>query len=310
MPAVALRKFRSEILALYEPPMRAARTYQKMRLVLGRLLGLDGLKTTADLTPLTVARFCHEAPEDVGPNTLRGQLGYLSAACTYAVHRGWLKASPFHFRKKADWVREGPKVRQTHHPMDAIARVLAHLEAQATSWDGLRLWALVTVVAFTGLRRDEALRLRVEDVALDPGVLWIRPRRRLKTTASAAPVPLADRAVEVLARWLPRCGSEWVFPHTRLTGPWTGGPIGGRPLDRVKAAAREVGVRGFTFLSLRHSFATHAEAWGLSELMLQRILRHTTPITQWHYRHADLVNLRMGVRSIDFTRPDPQVRRA
>ena len=52
---------------------------------------------------------------------------------------------------------------------------------------------------------------------------------------------------------------------------------------------------GVTFQLLRHSWATHAESlWGLSEPLIQRMLRHTTERTQRHYRHADLDNLRRG----------------
>lgn len=57
---------------------------------------------------------------------------------------------------------------------------------------------------------------------------------------------------------------------------------------------------GFTFLSLRHSFATHAEHWGLSPAMIQRILRHTSVRTQIGYRHADAANLRAAGGRIGF----------
>jgi integrase len=46
---------------------------------------------------------------------------------------------------------------------------------------------------------------------------------------------------------------------------------------------------------LRHSWATHAEARGLGELMVQRQLRHTTKRTQKHYRHADEANIAAAV---------------
>lgn len=46
-----------------------------------------------------------------------------------------------------------------------------------------------------------------------------------------------------------------------------------------------------TILSFRHSFATHARAWGLSDLMVQAILRHTTRRTQRYYLHTDIPDL-------------------
>jgi integrase len=82
---------------------------------------------------------------------------------------------------------------------------------------------------------------------------------------------------------------------------WKDGSPGTRPLDQMKGAGKRAGVAGFTFLSLRHSFATHAEgAWGLSPAQIQRCLRHTSLKTQWHYRHADLDNMRASAGGIDF----------
>ena len=91
---------------------------------------------------------------------------------------------------------------------------------------------------------------------------------------------MADFLVEVMAEWLPKAGSDWAFPATRGAVPWTSGKPGSKPLDRLKAAGLRAGVEGLTFLSLRHSWATHAESlWGFSEALIQRVLRHTTPRT-------------------------------
>ena len=117
---------------------------------------------------------------------------------------------------------------------------------------------------------------------------------------------MAPSLADVLARWLPACGSDWLFPNRSRSGPWTGGYPGTKPLDRLKKAGEAVGVDGVTWKSLRHSWATHAEsAWGLSEPAIQRVLRHTTPLAQRHYRHADLANLAAMVRSVSFDGPAP-----
>ena len=121
------------------------------------------------------------------------------------------------------------EARTRHHARTEVARLLELLAAERADWIGGRLHALAATVALTGLRRDEALRLRVEDVHLAEGYLAVRGHgRRLKTRASAQPVPLPDQLVAVLADWLPRTGSEWVFPGVRRQGPWTGGAIGSR----------------------------------------------------------------------------------
>ena len=103
--AVTIERFTSEVLDLYAPPLRSRRTQKKMRMALKRLASISGVRRTSDLTPDAIARFCSGSPETCGPNTLRGLLGYLSAACSYAVHRGYLKSSPFAFRPPGKWVR-------------------------------------------------------------------------------------------------------------------------------------------------------------------------------------------------------------
>ncbi len=90
------------------------------------------------------------------------------------------------------------------------------------SWEGARLHALAATVAYAALRRDEALTLRVADVDLVAGLLAVSDRKRRKTPASAATVPIAPELAAVLAAWLPRCGSIHCFPGVRRRGPWTG----------------------------------------------------------------------------------------
>ena len=92
-----------------------------------------------------------------------------------------------------------------------------------------------------------------------------------------------------------------MFPNTYRTAPWTGGSPGHKPLDRIKRLGQRAGAENFTILSLRHSWATMAETlWGLSDLQIMRILRHTNTRTQVGYRHADLPNLRAAVKDITF----------
>lgn len=319
--------FRARLLALYEPPMRSHRTMKKMGQVLDQL-GALGVATTADLTTDLVARWIAARPGPENPTTTLGYLAYLRAACALAAAEGWVRVSPFTVRKT--WLRRVEPTGRRHHSADEIARVLALLAADVTDrfgwaqWRARRLQALAAVFIFTGVRRDEGLYLCVEDLDLEGRMIAIRPRvgNRLKTEASAAPVPIPDTLAVVLNDWMthrldapvraadvpdsraayPRdMGCPWLFPNTRTPTPWTGGPTGAKPLDKLKAAGARAGVEGLTFQSLRHSWATHAESlWGLSPATIQRVLRHTTQRTQAHYRHADLPNLRAAVRGIGF----------
>lgn len=294
--SIIFSDFRARVETVYAPPLKALATRTRMRQVLREFAGLTGVETTADLTVANVAAYVAARTAKVRANTVVGELGYLSAACSFAVEEGWLARSPFASRRLR--LREEAPAARRHHSLDELARVLAHLAGLAAEgWPWDRVLVAASTIAYTGLRRNEALYLRVEDVDLTAGVLAVVARRRLKTLASAQPVPVPPALAETLAAWLPRAESVWLLPNRRRSGPWTGGNHGYRPLDYLARAGREAGVEGLTWQSLRHSWATHAEVWGLGEAEIQRVLRHTRPLTQRGYRHVDLANLRaIGAR--------------
>lgn len=303
-------RFRDELLKLYEPPLRAKASFKMMRRsleVAAECLG-EGA-TTAQLTPDLIGRIVATRPPGHSPYTVNTLLTYLKVACNYALQMGYLRASPFAFRKK--WVRLGEPKAKKHHSMEEIARVLALMARDVerkkgwAQWRARRLLALASIVAYTGLRRNEALYLKVADVLLDERLILIvsRENNRLKTARAAQPVPIPEALAGVLADWLPHAHCEWVVPNVYRKAPWTGGSQGHTPLDRMKRLGVRAKVEGFTFQSLRHSWATHAEYWGLSDTMIQRVLRHTTTRTQMHYRHADASNLRAIAGGIDFGVP-------
>ncbi len=311
--------FRAELLELYRPPLRAKKTHAKMAEALGIAAGLLGpAGTTAGLTPGLIARFVAGRPEGSSPHTTDSLLRSFRAACSYATARGYVRSDPFGFRKS--WVRLSAPAAKKHHSLAAIRRVLDQADAEVEStegwprWRARRLRAAAYLFAFAALRKEEGFGLQVADLDLDGRMLHVVERAggRLKTAASAAPVPLAEPLAVALAGWLPyrldrpEGGHKappdcpWVFPNVTRTNRWKDGPMGQRPIDQIKALGERAGVAELTFLSFRHSFATHAERWGLSPAMIQRVLRHTSQKTQLHYRHADLDNLRAAVGSIGF----------
>jgi integrase len=306
MAAVSFARFRSEVLPLYTPPLRARATQAKVRQVLDELAALGVVRTTADLSPAAIAAWLSRPPRPRRPESWRSLLATLRALCRYAVFRGYLRSDPFAWRTPSAWLASLPDAEaiDRHKPLADIRRVLALADQEAASgdWRAGRLRALVYTYAFTGMRRHEALGLRVADIDLAGGVVWIRsnPRRRLKTRKAGAPLAIAGPLAEVLAGWLPRCACEWAFPGSTRRGPWlTGGP-GVRAVDQLRALGERAGVPGLSPGNFRHSFGTLAESWGFGELELQRWLRHTNPRTQRSYRQADLDSLRLAAAKIGF----------
>jgi integrase len=332
---IPFEAFRAELLALYKPPMRSPGSWYAMRKALEILEGL-GVQSTADFTDDLIARFVterHEAGEH--PNGTHALLARIRAAVNYAAAKKYVQASPFANRRR--WVRKvSPAKAPVWHSREAIAKVLSRAQEDVArkrnhcqagpwaEWRAHRLYALAATVAYTGVRKMEALCLRVEDLMFEERIILIQSRRDhgTKTEASAQPVPMPAPLVEILRGWAPHLAIPkdfrvrssfqpranprgkpdpgWVFPNAGRSGPWLGGSPGRQPLHCLVNLGLRAGVREFTFQSLRHSWATNAEYWGLSEVQIQRMLRHTNTRTQSYYRHAEASNLRAMIQGIGF----------
>ena len=191
-------KFRTEIEAMYQPPMVRAATRGKMMQVLREIESL-GVQTTADLTAPLVARYVSARPSENSPHTLRSLLSVLRVICSYAYRSGYLRVNPFDLRRLSRWVGPLPppgRGLKRHNSRDEIARVLALAAKDVqdrqgwAQWRSRRLQAVLAICAYMGMRKNEILRLKVDDVDLNTRVIWIRPNgKALKTAASCAPSP-------------------------------------------------------------------------------------------------------------------------
>lgn len=300
MRSISLAEFRREFLPLYEMPLRAPATLEKMTAVLDLVEQL-GAEQTEDFTTGLVVRFVQCRSRQVCANTVRGELGYLRAAVNWAADEDWLDRVP---RWRRLWPRASAPKRTRAHTIPEVSRVLQYLRHRAPfSWQHHRTYFLASLIARTGLRRDEALYARVEDFDLHGAILWVVDHQRLKTEGSRAPVPLCDELLLDAAAWLPRTRSIHAVPNRRGTQPWTSGGIGRRPTERLVAAGEACGVPGLTCQALRHAFATWGRRrWGISAIQMRDILRHETEETQEHYVHPEeeLAELVRSVRRVRY----------
>lgn len=310
MASVDWSRFSEEFLALYGPPFGPKATADKYRQVMAEFAAI-GVKKTKDLTDQSVVKWIR-THQDRKPITNANLLKHLRAAANVATKKGYLKVSPFTIRPVSKWIpvnrlqaieeleREEQGTAQTarHLSMEEIRRLLAHLAGRTESRMHRTLYVLTALIAYTGVRKSEALRAKIKDFDLARRTFRIRVG---KTAASSASIPLAPALATILDSYFSSMEGSWAFPGPWKVGPWTGGSPGTKALDKLKTEADRIGIPGCTFLRLRHSWATHAEAWGLSELEIMRILRHTTTNTskRW-YRHDDEANLQTAANKIGF----------
>lgn len=293
---ITLIAWRQAILALYTA--RRPSTRHRMREALGLTIALSAARAqTSSIDAAFVARFA-SARNGRRASTQNGLLRALRAAITIAGKRNWIDMRQL---VGATWsIAEDEAPIRTHHSRESIKRVLDKLAKGKRTWRGHRLFAAASMWAYTGVRKNEALMMRVCDVDFVKRVAWVWPNGRpLKTEHSRQPIPLCQSLIEILQEWIPRANSEWLFPIAGGSRPWTGGGSGRRPTDRLKLAGQKVGVLGFTPQSLRHSLATHLIGhFGWSERQVAQMLRHSGTLTQRHYVHPDVANLAEAIRDV------------
>jgi integrase len=138
-------------------------------------------------------------------------------------------------------------------------------------------WSLVELAIHTGLRRGEQFRLRWEDVDFQNRIItvhgkggWVRH------------IPMNDKVMEILRRLPGRMKSEWLFPSkTNLTpldaGTWVHGFF--------KPSIKKVGLNGFRWHDLRHSFASRLVMKGNDLKTVQELMGHRNIEMTLRYAH-------------------------
>jgi integrase len=239
-------------------------TISRARQVFRMLKEGCGVRAPADLngSVSVVERFQTLRP-DLLPVSRAAYLRDFKSLCHRMVKMGHLSSIPvFPPIPQARSFPRATKRAPTPSP-EEVKRYLEHLAAKAEG-DCLvhKTLALVASLAFGGLSRSEAFRLRVSDIDLEPGVISIRTRREEKYTIFPPRVPIQSELRAILVAWLPKCGCDWVFPGARRRGPWRllGGSRNGN--DPVRVMKREAILAGIktpiTFEGLRRFYVENA----------------------------------------------------
>jgi integrase len=329
---VPFSQFKAEMMAEYKPPIVSKVTGSQMKRMLEALAALtvteqDGtqrpVETTADLTTSLVVTYLASRPPETSPWTLRGNLATIRTICMRAVACGYLRVSPFSLRKLSRWIGPLPppgRGKKRHCSREEIRRVLNMMAFDVSArspgwsqWQARRLQAAFAIAVYCGMRRSEILRLHAADVDLDARVIYIRPRgKALKTHAAAAPIAIPSALMPILTSWaahrndrpfgcpLPK-ECPWFFPTMNRKGPWVNGSRGSKPIHRLQAVAKRVGVEPISWQMCRRSCATHLEHHGVGRATIKRVLRHTNERTsEEFYSESDITNILASMDGFDF----------
>lgn len=156
----------------------------------------------------------------------------------------------------------------------------------ATSWQGARDAAVITLLYGCGLRISEALGLTGRDLPLGSS---LRIRGKGGKERIVPVLPVAVRAVDTYLRLCPHP----VEPDQALFRGARGGPLNPRLVAKVTEQARmQLGLPATaTPHAMRHSFATHLLAAGGDLRAIQELLGHASLSTTQAYTAVDEVHL-------------------
>lgn len=206
--------------------------------------------------------------------------GLLGGIFSFAVRQGYITSNPAHgVTTPADGKRE---FRLEVDGYRALGKALEAAEAQGESWQAV---AAIRLLALTGTRKSEVLRLKLSEIDLAGRCL------RLGDTKTGASLRvLGEPALRLVRELVNRGGrphSEYLFPGRDPRKPFNGlgGTFGG-------AWERIVGGT-YTPHGLRHAFASACEDVELSELTVATLLGHrsarTGSTTRGYIKKADAV---------------------
>jgi integron integrase len=263
-------------------------------------------------------------PKDLGAKDVEKFLSYLASEekVAAATQRQALNAIVFLYRDVMDLPLEGDiaPVRSKRHARVPTVMTEEETALLLNELSGVhRLMA--NVMYGGGLRLMECVRLRIQDIDLGQGHIFVRSGKGNKDRTTILPASLHDplrkqmKGVELVHRqdlsvgfgevWLPEAlarkypsagkelGWQYLFPSRNLAeDPRSGRKMRHHVLQSgiqkaVKAAAKRAGLtKRVTCHTLRHSFATHMLEHGTNIRTLQRLLGHADVKTTEIYTHV------------------------
>ena len=145
------------------------------------------------------------------------------------------------------------------------------------------VYPMVAFIAYTGARRSEMLRSRVEDIDFETGEITIREKKKDRTIKETVRhVPMSDQLREALQDWF----------KVHLGGPYTFCKASNEPLTEAMAShylrwtlddSKWKVMRGFH--CLRHSFISNLASRGVSERIIMGLAGHLNGETTRRYAH-------------------------
>jgi integrase len=196
----------------------------------------------------------------------------------YEVERNPVR--PFHFSNEAETRRT--RVLSSEEEERLMAEAAPHLRP------------IIQMALQTGMRLQEILRLRIDDVDFSQDTVMIRPEVNKTGKLDCIPLP---HSLKLMLRNLIQENSGRTENVFNYSDPRTGRY---RPISSIQhgfqAACKRAKVMGLQFRDLRRTFGTRLHQKGVDSLIIQRLLRHSSfKISEQVYIQSNMRMMREAV---------------
>jgi integrase len=161
-----------------------------------------------------------------------------------------------------------------------ITEFLAHVRRQP-----LRAWVYPFVVCatFTGARRSELLRARIEDFDWANRVVVLREKKRSKERETFRTVEMTAFTERVMREYLGASHPGGLFAFVEVANVPLSCSVSQKTFRRAVRGSPWQMARGYHLL--RHSFISALAAVGVDQRVIDEMTGHTTAEMQKRYRH-------------------------
>lgn len=229
------------------------------------------------ITPSDIERYRDlRLTQQAAPATINKEVFCLSGLCRYAIRMNRLKNNPVSGLKKLRVEEKSLSFLEK----DEVKMLLAVAKGY--------LKAILTVAVYCGMRRNEILRLKWNDISFDQGFIQLSQTKNGKVRF----IPLIEEVKTELLKQPRIPGSDYVFLNKN-----------NKPFGKVDKAYRsaltKAGItRKVRFHDLRHTYATHAIYQGTDPMVLKELLGHSTLQMVMRYVHIQKEYIRTNAEKM------------
>lgn len=257
----------------------------------GHLASVAG-KRPAELCVFDVDRIRVEMKRaGKAPQTIKHALSLLRRIIRWGAAKGLCAPLGFEIEmpkfdnRRTEYLTDG-QVMAFHDALDRYSREMI---------GGAEIRAIMLMALYTGMRRGAILKLLVDDVDMERGLVYLRDGKGRGEGAVEA-LPLNASAQEIIREWLDirqANQSPYLFPGR------DGGPR--RSVRAAWLAVREMAglPETFRFHGLRHAYASLLVSNGVDLGVVQKLLLHKSPAMTQRYAHFHPDYLRREAGKLD-----------